>query len=646
VLSGICAVLGLSLVGQSQQAPVFRAGVDLVAVDAVVVDRDGYPVPGLTPTDFLVEIDGQRRAVRTLEYRRFGTPEPQGTPAALSSNAGVRDALSAYAGGRVVLLLFDDLAAKPGEAKALLVAAERVLTALGSDDLLAVATTSGLGPVLTPTRDRGLVVAALHSRSLVGLNTDTSAPFFITRKEALEIAEQRRGALRDVSRRECDVSTQGPSCIDLVEGAAKRLAILMQRRSAEQIAAYRNAIDALLAVPTPRVLIALSAGVAFSSSRSEREDFDAISRSAAEASVQFYAVTEPPDSIDIRAVGRPLPGLNDRVTAGRLEGQYLNDGVKTLAHAAGGEAFAVVGQADRFFKRILSETSALYVLGVEIPAPRLDQRFLDVKVSIDRPGVTIRTRRHALVPGTLGKPIPVEEALRMRVAQGGFAFGVPLRVATALRKDPGGGIQMAVEAQVPSAVNGPLVAMFAALDEQGRVVQSGRREIPAGRSGEDYRIAFPVPLKEGTYRLRLAIADANGNIGSVQQRVIAELRRVGSLLVSDVLTTWATSDGQARLLALDLLPAHATSLRAVIELYPDDPGGGSPVKVRFTLRRGEEPAPIASIEASTSVNGTALVATATLPAGALAPGAYTIDAEILDAGRVLGVVSTSLRKAG
>ena len=37
-----------------QPPPVFRSDVELVMVDAVVVDSDGLPVPGLTRDDFVV----------------------------------------------------------------------------------------------------------------------------------------------------------------------------------------------------------------------------------------------------------------------------------------------------------------------------------------------------------------------------------------------------------------------------------------------------------------------------------------------------------------------------------------------------------------------------------------------------------------
>ena len=43
----------------TQQPPVFGVGVDVVAVDASVVDAEGRPVLGLGPEDFRIEVDGQ-----------------------------------------------------------------------------------------------------------------------------------------------------------------------------------------------------------------------------------------------------------------------------------------------------------------------------------------------------------------------------------------------------------------------------------------------------------------------------------------------------------------------------------------------------------------------------------------------------------
>ena len=57
------AVLGLAgfLVQEAQTVPTFPAAVELVTVDAVVLDRDGNAVAGLAREDFVVSEDGREK---------------------------------------------------------------------------------------------------------------------------------------------------------------------------------------------------------------------------------------------------------------------------------------------------------------------------------------------------------------------------------------------------------------------------------------------------------------------------------------------------------------------------------------------------------------------------------------------------------
>ena len=57
------AVMATTAVGAARQ-PTFRSGVELVTVDAAVLDGDGRPVTGLRAEDFRIEVDGRPRADR------------------------------------------------------------------------------------------------------------------------------------------------------------------------------------------------------------------------------------------------------------------------------------------------------------------------------------------------------------------------------------------------------------------------------------------------------------------------------------------------------------------------------------------------------------------------------------------------------
>ena len=54
------------------EAPTFRQGIDLIAVDVVVTDRDGQPVRTLTVDDFQVYEDGVLQPIVTFSFVETG----------------------------------------------------------------------------------------------------------------------------------------------------------------------------------------------------------------------------------------------------------------------------------------------------------------------------------------------------------------------------------------------------------------------------------------------------------------------------------------------------------------------------------------------------------------------------------------------
>ncbi len=88
------------------QAPAFPAGVDIVRVDAVVLDRDGRPVKGLTAADFEVLENGKRREVASFEAIDV-REQAASAPAAPETESAPRVLLPQE--GRAVLVYFDDI---------------------------------------------------------------------------------------------------------------------------------------------------------------------------------------------------------------------------------------------------------------------------------------------------------------------------------------------------------------------------------------------------------------------------------------------------------------------------------------------------------------------------------------------------------
>ena len=91
------------------QASTFPSRVDLITLDAVVVDAQGHPVPGLTQSDFTIEEDG--RSARWSPSRRWPCrtrPMPPGATSRLDRRPWSRTWCRRRR-GTTFLLVFDDI---------------------------------------------------------------------------------------------------------------------------------------------------------------------------------------------------------------------------------------------------------------------------------------------------------------------------------------------------------------------------------------------------------------------------------------------------------------------------------------------------------------------------------------------------------
>jgi hypothetical protein len=186
--------------------------------------------------------------------------------------------------------------------------------------------------------------------------------------------------------------------------------------------------------------------------------------------------------------------------------------------------------------------------------------------------------------------------------------------------------------------------MFGLVDAAGQL-RTGRKTVDAPADGGNYRVSLSLPVTPGTYRLRFAIADASGHVGSIDAPVNAQLGRAGPFVTSDVMTSWTGTDGKPQFLALEEVPPTATSLRTYLELYaaPDAPMPAD-VRVQWTVI-GSTVQPVAE-QAVVPVQATdRSTAAGQFALGTLAPGTYEIRATVLVAGRAVGTVSTTFRKA-
>ena len=140
-----------------EQAP-FRTGVELVTVDATVLDRGGRPLRGLGVDDFKVTVAGQPRRVVSADYVDWtaGPARPsQPGAVAVSTNEGAR-------GGRAFVFLVDRNTLEPGTSRQIADAAHNLFGRLTPEDR------SGAGGHAGGPEDRADVGARPRVRCAAG----------------------------------------------------------------------------------------------------------------------------------------------------------------------------------------------------------------------------------------------------------------------------------------------------------------------------------------------------------------------------------------------------------------------------------------------------------------------------------------------
>src|SRR5687768_16199925 len=182
----------------ADQPPAFRSGVEVVTVDVGVTDRQGRPVRGLTPADFVVTVAGQPRQVVTAEFvdrSAGGAPLPTRSDGALiSTNEGGGT-------GRLFAFIVDQNTLDLGSARRVAMATTPFFSRLTFADRSALMLMP-LGPNVPFTWSHDRVHTGLQR--VTGLNRGLSSGWeYGSLSEARDIANRNLIALRGIGERAC-----------------------------------------------------------------------------------------------------------------------------------------------------------------------------------------------------------------------------------------------------------------------------------------------------------------------------------------------------------------------------------------------------------------------------------------------------------
>ena len=624
-LLAIALVLAVAQAAAQQPSPTFRAGVDVLTVEASVLDRDGKPITDLAVGDFVVTLDGKPRRVRDARF--FG--DGGGDAVVRAADSPVPGpAVNSSEGGRIVVFVVDRDSIAPGNEKVVFEAASSVLDGLGPADAAGILELPGSGTDLT--RDHARVRAALMRVTGSRPTTPMSRDYNITWEEALAYERRDSQTIARVVERECpDVKQPGAGlrnpCPPELQAHAIEMLQMGRIRTQQVLSTLSSLARQLAPMRGAKQVVLMTSGFPFGQELLPL--FNQFTAQAAESQIVFYAVHLQQASADVAA---------RKTVTSVYGGAEFMSGVGNVAAMTGGGFFMASGSGAGVFNRIRTEINNFYELAVEMQAEDLAASSLEIEVKVSRPGASIRNRRRAVPPARLAANTgadPLSDLIRQPIDVG----QIPLALSTyTMRGDDASTLRTIFGIEAGTAINnGPGEWAFAVYNE-GNVVATGRQKFDAAAA--PWTAALTAKLLPGRYRLRAAVLDASRRAGVVERPLEVGLRGDASVQFSDLLVGVADANGRlqpsssipkgaAMSALMEVISADAATLeqvRTVIELVPG--GSATPIKRFMMAARSGALAAILTNQAE--------IQTADLP-----PGRYTASATPMIGERALGRVS-------
>jgi VWFA-related protein len=593
--------------------PQFRTGVDVVVVEATVLDRQQNVVRGLGPTDFTAEVGGKRREVVSVDLVEYAMPSAEAPPSDdLDITTNEPDE-----SGRTILLLVDQSSLRP-EARGIIAAARRWVESLGPKDRVGLIGFPRGAARLDLTTDHARIAAGLDA--MVG-SAPRPQPFSarnVSVWEAIRIEDGDTFTRNDVIAREC--RGIDPACERELDMQAKSVVFDGRAEALPVLESLRSVVRGLGSLPGPKHAVLISAGWALS----EREAATEMGRAAVEAARANMTVHTLTTESWALAASRSKPTL--RPVQDQL---LLLSSVEMLSSMTGGRAVRLGSSHDAAFTALNGGLAGYYRVGIGALPEDLDGKEHRVSLRVTRSGASLSSYRRVLVapPPAAAATADPEVALREALKGGPPRTALGLRATTYVLHGTGAprDIRVVVTGDIARAAAGKATVVAALYHLDGRPVTARETtvEVPAAdRAG----LSISLDAPPGSYAFRLAVRDAEGRVGSLERIVDATWKKAGRIETPGLVLFRSRPGGGAPAPIFDGVGAGD---EIVVQLAVVGDGRVTQTPVEIDLRpAGGTSALIRRSARVTQTTGGQSVVHETLPASLLPPGRYTVNARV------------------
>jgi VWFA-related protein len=534
-----------------EQTPRFPAGVELVLVDAIVVDEEGHPVAGLSRDDFSLLEDGEPQPITSFEAVQIPAPRVAGPPAPrprVSTNVVATAAAPPARTGRAFVVVFDELNLSAAEAQRSKQAIMHFLRqGVGEGDRVSVVAT-GSRAWWTAGMEAGREELVGFLEGLEGRYTQDTSELRMTDHEAMRVHVFDDTVVGERVRRR--FWQQGVDLYDavfhlrerhyddypgvnhpMVRSRAGQVYREVKERTRDTLAMVERALRSLALTTGRKSLILVSRGFIHDA---KGEEFKRVLEASRRSNAALYfldarGLVSGPEELQAEWA---QPVFERDVAFPTQELVLETEGSELLALESGGFSIKNTNDLASGIERIASESRTYYLLGYR-PA-ELDGRYHKLAVKVRGEGLQVRARAgyYALdeekaPPATRAEGIDPE---LLRVLDAPFASpDLPLHLTAYVLgdKDPGE-VQMLVAADLEvrdlgfKQRDGRFTGLLDLLlvvthHESGRMfpyhqtltmqlLPETRELVP--RDGYSFTRRFDLP--PGTYQARLVVREANG----------------------------------------------------------------------------------------------------------------------------------------